>query len=76
MAKIYGVVSGPFHTDDVQGVDYYDEDYEGWFVNCIVEQTDGSIDDEEIFFDTFEEALEVVEWFKASIVPYEIDLDD
>lgn len=76
MAKIYGVVSGPYHTSDVEGDDNYDEDTDGWFVCCSVEQENGSLEDEEIFFDTFDEAFEVVDWFKASIIPYEIDLDD
>jgi len=66
--KVYSVVEGPICTYDVPD---WDDDH-GWFVVCLVEQENGALEIEEIIFDTFNEAYELVSWFKGQIAPYEV----
>ena len=67
--KMYQVIEGPIHTSDIED-SYYDEK-DGWIVVGLVEQVNGSILEEEVLFDTFDEAYEVVKWFKQQIIPFE-----
>ena len=41
---------------------------------ALVEDLNGAILEEEILFDTFDEAYELVKWFKNQIVPYSVEL--
>lgn len=66
--KVYNVNYGPFHTSDIPGWD----DVDGWMVVCLVEQINGAVEEEEIVFDTFDEAIEIVDWFKGQIIPFEV----
>lgn len=72
MTKIYNVLSGPIHTD------FYPDwnDDEGWVLLVLTEDAHGSLINEEIVMDTFAEALEIVDWFKGQIAPFEIELED
>lgn len=66
--KVYNVIEGPISTYDIP--DWNDK--EGWLMVCLVEQPSGALEEEEIIFDTFDEAYEVVKWFKGQIIPYEV----
>jgi len=66
--KVYNIIEGPINTHDVPDWD----DEHGWFIVGLVEQSNGALEEEEIIFDTFNEAYEVVKWFKGQIVPFEV----
>ena len=66
--KIYNIIEGPINTLDIP---MWDEDH-GWFIVALVEQENGALEEEEIIFDTFNEAYEVVKWFKGQIAPFEL----
>jgi len=66
--KVYNVIEGPIHTNDIPDWD----DEKGWLMVCLVEQDNGALMEEEIIFDTFDEAYEVVKWFKSQIAPHEV----
>jgi len=57
---IYGIVEGPFHSTEMQG---WDED-ECWIIVCQVENAFGGIEVEELTFWTFDDAYEIVKYFK------------
>lgn len=61
--KIYDVQSGPW--DDGEYI---------WNV-CKVEE-DGKVFSEEIFFDSFDDAYEMIKYFAKNIEPIELDLDE
>ena len=66
--KAYNVIEGPINTHDIP---MWDEPH-GWLVVALIEQVNGSLEEEEIVFDTFDEAYDLVKWFKGQIIPYEI----
>lgn len=66
--KVYGIIEGPISTYDYPMW----EEGPGWVVVCQVEQLNGSLAEEEILFDTFDEAYELVKWFKNQCVPYTV----
>ena len=57
---IYGIVEGPFHSDEIPD---WEED-SCWMVVCQTEDPFGGIQIEELTFWTFDDALEVVDYFK------------
>jgi hypothetical protein len=66
--RVYNVVQGPISTYDIPD---WDERH-GWLTVCLVEQENGAVEEEEIIFDTFDEAYEVVSWFKGQIIPFDV----
>jgi len=76
---IYGIVEGPIHSSDIPN---WDDDKEGWMILAQVEQSNGAIMCEEITFDTFDEAYEVIKYFKEfRPLPYvlndlEVDMEE
>lgn len=64
--RIYNVTEGPFHPSDYDAFAEEDE----WVVVCLVETAAGALVEEEICFDTFDQAYEVVKYFKRQIKPY------
>lgn len=66
--KVYNVIEGPISTHDVPD---WTEDH-GWFIVALVEQENGSLQEEEVVFDTFNEAYEVVKWFKGQVTTFEL----
>lgn len=66
--KVYNVIEGPINTHDIP---FWDDEH-GWLMVCLVEQDNGALMEEEIIFDTFDEAYEVVKWFKSQIAPHEV----
>lgn len=72
MTKIYNVISGPIHTDFYPDWD----EGEGWVLLVLTEDHNGALINEEIVVNTLAEALEIVDWFKGQIVPFEIELED
>ena len=57
---IYGIVEGPFHSSEIED---WDED-ECWMIVCQVENAFGGIEVEELTFWTFDDAYEVIKYFK------------
>ena len=72
MAKIYNVIQGPVHTDFYPDWD----DAEGWVLLVLLESETGALLEEEIVCDTLAEAMEIVDWFKGQIAPFEMELED
>ncbi len=66
--KVYNVIEGPISTYDIP---LWDEPH-GWVVVSLVEQENGALEEEEIVFDTFDEAYELVRWFKGQVSCYEV----
>ena len=66
--KVYQIIEGPMWSSDIPMWD----DQEGWVVVGLVEQENGALLEEEIIFDTFNEAYEVVKWFKCQVAPFEV----
>jgi hypothetical protein len=71
--KIWGVVSGPFSTQDIEE---WDEPDDAWMVVCQVENDYGGLDVEEITFHTFDDAYEVVAFFKHGKAPFLMEVED
>ncbi len=69
--KVYSVIEGPYHTSEIPDQDN-DWGEAGWVVVALVEQENGSLAEEEILFDTFNEGYELVSWFKGQVAPYEV----
>lgn len=74
--RIYGVISGPWHSSEVPDWDHEEDGWglrfnEGWVVVVQMEDERGTIKPEEVVFEDFEEAMELVDWFKGQIAPYE-----
>lgn len=66
--KVYNVIEGPISTYDIPMWN----DAPGWVMVCLVEQENGALMEEEIIFDSFDEAYEIVRWFKSQIIPHEV----
>jgi hypothetical protein len=66
--KVYQLVEGPISTYDIP---MWNEPH-GWLVVALVEQENGALEEEEIVLDTFDEAYDIVKWFKGQIIPYEV----
>lgn len=70
--KIFSVIQGPIHSDFYPNWD----DDEGWVLLVLTEDQNGAMINEEIICDTFAEAMEIVDWFKGQIAPFEMELED
>lgn len=66
--RVFNVIEGPISTYDIPD---WDEPH-GWLTVCLVEQETGAVEEEEIVFTTFDEAYQVVAWFKGQIIPFEV----
>ncbi len=66
--KIWDVISGPYPCDIPDAEDVY-------FNLCKVE-VDGKIESIEYFFDSFNEAYEMIKYFQKNIEPIEIEYGD
>jgi hypothetical protein len=73
IVKVYGIAEGPIYSDDYEG---WDEELEGegWVVVALIEDVNGSIFEEEIIFETFDDAYELVSWFKKQVAPYTVEI--
>lgn len=75
--KIYGVISGPYYSSEVPDWDIDDDGWglpygEGWMLVVQMDDERGvGISVEEIILETLDDALEIVNWFKSQIVPYD-----
>tara|TARA_R110000803_G_scaffold30350_5_gene68492 strand:- start:3134 stop:3367 length:234 start_codon:yes stop_codon:yes gene_type:complete len=66
--KIWGVISGPFEVDHPEiDIIYY---------NLCKVEVDGRIGNMEYFFDSFNDAYDMVKHFQTSIDPIEIETED
>lgn len=68
VTRIYNSIEGPIASSEIP-------DWEGppgYMILCLVELPDGSLEEQEMVFDTFNEAYELVSWFKSQIIPYEV----
>jgi hypothetical protein len=66
--KVFGVIEGPIHSSDYDAFAEEDE----WVVVCILEGPGGALVEEEVIFDTFDEAYEVVKHFKRQMKPIQL----
>ena len=66
--RVYNLVEGPISTYDIPD---WDEPH-GWLILALVEQENGALEEEEIVMQTFDEAYEVVKWFKGQTIPFEV----
>mgnify|MGYP001166428351 FL=1 len=66
--KIWDVISGPYPCDIPDSVDVH-------YNLCKVE-IEGKIIHMEYFFDSFNDAYEMVKYFQSNIEPLEIEIDD
>lgn len=66
--KIWGVVAGPFHKDEIDADLPDDVEY---MLVCKVE-VDGELTVHEYFFENFEDAHQIVEHFRTRIEPIEV----
>lgn len=66
--KIWDVISGPYPLEhpDLDDVHY----------NLCKVEVDGKVEDIEYFFDTFNDAYEMVKYFSKNIEPIEIKMED
>lgn len=75
--KIYGVISGPYYSAEVPDWDIDEDGWglpygEGWMLVVQMDDERGvGISVEEIILETLDDALEIVNWFKSQIVPYD-----
>lgn len=75
--KIYSVISGPYHSSEVPDWDIDDDGWglpygEGWMLVVQMDDERGvGISVEELIFENLDDALEIVNWFKSQIVPYD-----
>ena len=67
---IWGVVCGPMHSSEIEG---WEDEEDSWVVVCQLENSYGGLDVEEINFYTFDEAYEVVDYFKHGKAPYYLE---
>jgi len=75
MSNVFGIVSGPWHSSEVPNWDELDDGYglpygEGWVVVSQVEDENGRLKVEELIFETLDDAMELVDWFKSQTAPY------
>jgi len=66
--KIWDVISGPYPFDH--------PDFDDVHYNLCKIEVDGKIDSMEYFFDTFNDAYEMVKYFQKNIDPIEIKIED
>jgi hypothetical protein len=66
---IWGIVQGPIFASDIPDCDFPDE-----AVMVVAKVSEGSeVFDAEFWFDSFEDACVMVDYFKGSIDPIELD---
>lgn len=68
---IWGVVVGPFSSQDLPEWEYGED---GWMIVCQVENSYGGLEVQEVPFRTFDEAYEVVSYFKHGRAPYVLEV--
>lgn len=66
--KLWGIIEGPFHRDEVEGA--YDEDLE-WMLLMKVSIGD-EVKDSEVWFETYEEVYKIKKYFDKNIEPMEV----
>jgi|TARA_R110000796_G_scaffold95171_3_gene200324 hypothetical protein len=68
--KIWGVIEGPFYAGDIE------EDAKDMYINLCKVEIEGKIEHIEYYFQTRDDAYEMVKYFLTSIDPIEIEHDD
>lgn len=68
---IWGVVVGPFASQDLPDWEYGED---GWMLVCQVENSYGGLEVQEIPFHTFDDAYEVVSYFRHGRAPYTLEV--
>lgn len=73
--KIWGVIEGPFSSQDIPD---WDEGDECWMLVCQVENSYGGLEVEELTFYSFDDAYEIVRYFKHGRAPFlmEVEAED
>ena len=68
---IWGVVVGPFASQDLSDWEYGED---GWMLVCQVENSYGGLEVQELPFHTFDDAYEVVSYFRHGRAPYVLEV--
>jgi hypothetical protein len=68
---IWGVVVGPFASQDLPEWEFGED---GWMIVCQVENSYGGLEVQEVSFRTFDEAYEVVSYFKHGRAPFILEV--
>lgn len=68
--KIWGVLDGPYSRDDLPWADSLPEDYHTMLEVKI--EIDGEISDKSLWYSSFDEAYEVVNYFYNNVEPLEL----
>ena len=68
---IWGVVVGPFASQDLPEWEHGED---GWMIVCQVENSYGGLEVQEVPFRTFDEAYEVVSYFKHGRAPFILEV--
>lgn len=71
--KIYQIAEGPLPASDVEG---YNDNDTGFVVFALVEQPNGCLSEEDIYFANWGLATSLVNHFKEQIIPYHIDMSE
>lgn len=69
--KIWSILHGPFHKDDLQNSEGIDEDLE--YVIVAKTEVNGDVVDMEFWFKSFDDVQAVVKHFQTKIEPLEIN---
>ena len=64
--KVHRVIEGPFPSED-------DDEY---FNLCLIEMPDGTVENIELYFETMDEAYNMVKFLSTRIEPMVFDLSD
>ncbi|MAO25308.1 MAG: hypothetical protein CMJ25_31590 [Phycisphaerae bacterium] len=68
--KIWDVISGPYPCE------HPDIDFHGTHFNLCKVEVNGKIENIEYFFESFDEAYEMIKYFSKNIEPIELEVED
>jgi len=70
-SKIWNVTDGPYQVNEVPGDIECPEGFE-WFLIGLIEE-DGEIHEAYLWYETLDDAYEIVKHFKSSVYPLELE---
>jgi hypothetical protein len=70
--KLWGIVEGPFHREEVEG----EEDNDKEWMLVMKSSRDNEVKDVQVWFETFQEVYQIRRYFEKHIEPIELELAD
>lgn len=75
MSKIVNVLRGPFHSSEVPDWDHEEDGFglpynEGYVLTVTLQDDRGILEEEDLIFEDFHDAMEIVDHFTNQITPY------